>query len=499
MTQPSRLELLRQHFLTKTPMDAEELPVGKSSQIFRDQTDDGNKKMKAKRWHEAMSLYNMALLSAPTDEELSIAYSNRSSALLRLQQFALALESIALAKGLTKSEELLKKLEDRERKCQRGLDKCPEPKRAEPVIKLTYPAKPGTPFINDLKLVTNDQFGRHVITERPLRPADMIAIEETYVQSDSLVCSLCPAPLLCTVVPCPNCAYGLFSGPTCLAEHMDCGHSIECPILPYFKKYDPEDDCLQALRIMVKAVRLFPSVVDLKKFVVGAKKKSAHNSGLSFVANKTERQRFLTVYNLQTNENLMTPEEKIKYLEMTGFVCRMLKTRTTFGAQMETTKSENIILDLYYHLLMIVRTQPMHRISEFGAMLNHSCSPNVEVAQRGRISVFVVVKPVAPKEQLFMAYDLTFNDVELVERREYLQKRYKFLCVCEACTKKYAKEEPLSRSEANAMMRKSERLTMAQIQHLTLDAWLIYGAEYPCMEITRATFELLIKTVYVEC
>jgi hypothetical protein len=68
--------------------------------------------------------------------------------------------------------------------------------------------------------------------------------------------------------------------------------------------------------------------------------------------------------------------------------------------------------------------------------INHSCEPNVRVTyincpQRGLLARLVVLKPIAPGEELVQSYIDQFQS--LAERRKAL-KDYGFACSCPKCT-----------------------------------------------------------------
>ncbi|KAK1149681.1 hypothetical protein N8T08_005234 [Aspergillus melleus] len=76
------------------------------------------------------------------------------------------------------------------------------------------------------------------------------------------------------------------------------------------------------------------------------------------------------------------------------------------------------------------------------AIANHSCSPNIihKPDNDGRM-VFVASHNIQPGEECCISYfDLT-EFVELSERRDHLQKSFRFLCKCERCLGEEAPEE----------------------------------------------------------
>ncbi|KAI9038415.1 SET domain-containing protein [Aspergillus affinis] len=76
------------------------------------------------------------------------------------------------------------------------------------------------------------------------------------------------------------------------------------------------------------------------------------------------------------------------------------------------------------------------------AIANHSCSPNIiHKPDNDRRMVFVASCDIQPGEECCISYfDLT-EFVDLSERREHLQKSFRFLCKCERCLEEEAPEE----------------------------------------------------------
>lgn len=73
----------------------------------------------------------------------------------------------------------------------------------------------------------------------------------------------------------------------------------------------------------------------------------------------------------------------------------------------------------------------------FGSLLNHSCDPNVRQVTVDDKIAFVISKPVAAGEQLFIKYFMTYALETRETRQKYYLEYYGFKCDCIACEKNY--------------------------------------------------------------
>lgn len=69
----------------------------------------------------------------------------------------------------------------------------------------------------------------------------------------------------------------------------------------------------------------------------------------------------------------------------------------------------------------------------FIALLNHSCSPNVQRIFIDDKNILIVQRPIEKGAQLFDNYGYNFTNTAKDYRRSELFKRYKFKCDCDAC------------------------------------------------------------------
>lgn len=80
----------------------------------------------------------------------------------------------------------------------------------------------------------------------------------------------------------------------------------------------------------------------------------------------------------------------------------------------------------------------------FASLFNHSCDANVKRTCIDNRIAFVIAKPVAKGEQLFLSYGYSFYKFPREERQNLLQ-RFSFTCDCRACIENYPEMMKLTR------------------------------------------------------
>lgn len=145
--------------------------------IFRN---EGNKFYAQKMFYEALRKYNESLcLATPESENIGLAYANRSAVYFELKRPDRCLANIQLAMKNHYPEENVEVLKKREEKC-RHIVKV-EKVETEDFRRLSYPSSERLPFVAEcLELKFDENFGRHIVTNRPLKVGDIVAIEQPF-------------------------------------------------------------------------------------------------------------------------------------------------------------------------------------------------------------------------------------------------------------------------------------------------------------------------------
>lgn len=88
-------------------------------------------------------------------------------------------------------------------------------------------------------------------------------------------------------------------------------------------------------------------------------------------------------------------------------------------------------------------------IFPLASLFNHSCAPNITRVTVDNKLVFVVSRPIAKNQQLFVCYRSNFFGVARHQRQAELLNSYRFKCSCEACNKNYPLLDNLLTSDAS--------------------------------------------------
>lgn len=174
---------------------------------------EGNKFYAQKMFYEALQKYNESLCFAtPESKYVGLSYANRSAVYFELKLFDRCLANIELARKNHYPEENSEVLKKREEKCQQIVKMQKTQTNDFPI--LSYPPSKKLPFVAEcLELKFNDKFGRHIVTNRPLKVGDIVAIEEPSCKiiHESFIhqkCIGCFKDNLFDLVPCRTCSKG---------------------------------------------------------------------------------------------------------------------------------------------------------------------------------------------------------------------------------------------------------------------------------------------------
>ena len=217
----------------------------KSNEKSVELRNEGNKLFAQRKFEDALLKYNESLCNAEGDENLALAFANRSAVYIEMKLYQRCLDNIKLAKGHNYPEEKLAKLQEREARCLEQLMMQAASIESEPFdfFKLSYKANPKIPFIiDDLELKTNAKYGRHIVTKRDLKVGDIISFDRAIfknIQSDPAFgrntktsnkfnfCHNCFKENHLDLIPCESCNSTMFCSVEC-AKSAQNYHKYEC-------------------------------------------------------------------------------------------------------------------------------------------------------------------------------------------------------------------------------------------------------------------------------
>lgn len=180
---------------------------------------EGNQYYVQKKFNDALLKYNESLCSAePEGSNLGLAYANRAAIYSEMKLYDKCLSNIKMAKENHYPEHKVEILNKREAKCFDLLKQHKVDKRSSDLcshIKLTYQPHKKLPYIADcLDAKTDLNYGRYVVTNRPLQVGDIVAIEESCyrILQERFIyqrCSGCFKDNLMDLIPCGKCRKGI--------------------------------------------------------------------------------------------------------------------------------------------------------------------------------------------------------------------------------------------------------------------------------------------------
>lgn len=139
----------------------------------------GDEFLEKKQYFEALISYNKSLCHAESGSvEMSKIFARRSAVYFEMELYEKCLENIQVAEENSRYE-----IDENKRY---RIMRLSERKKSDTVVpsffKLSRPPHPQVPYIvNCLQLSENKKFGRFIVTNRDLKPGEVIAIEEPFM------------------------------------------------------------------------------------------------------------------------------------------------------------------------------------------------------------------------------------------------------------------------------------------------------------------------------
>lgn len=398
----------------------------------------GNIHFSKKQWPEAMNFYNKSLCFAESNTELSenmsLAYGNRSACFFEMKKFEKCLIDIELAIKANFPPRIMAKLERRRAEC---LVKIETNKSAEEFkAKLSYTeSKKYRGMANVIQIQTNEKFGRHIIANCDIPAGKTVLIEQAFlsrsVEKQYNSCTACLKTSM-NFIACRACTNSLFCYDTC-AENVQKVHEMECD----YSYLDTKSNKEFIIHSIVVAINIFPNVDAMIQFVrqsVEQNTKCVPDS-LHDLESKYRAFLRLNVYTGTTKSN--------ENYEGAYKVYQDLMLRKKIVNQFITNAQKHFLMHLILHHIFILNNSYQCNVNNHCAFIlpsyvNHSCAPNLLFANNANQIIFVTMRPIKAKEQLFQTYlgdilsEVPYDSVEY--RRQYLYDLFGFLCECERCT-----------------------------------------------------------------
>ncbi|CAL4067848.1 unnamed protein product [Meganyctiphanes norvegica] len=361
-------------------------------------------------------------------------------------------------------------------------------------------------FSNILKLDHSTQKGRFVVTERDIKPGEVLAVDSAYVSCVNMDDQSCVSNFCChcmercvTPIPCLYCSMVAFCGEKCRELAWDKFHKAECGVLSSILTlgYPDSESFIEAYRTVVQI-----PFDTLKSILIKFKENDEETSRTlqGFNRNlKYDSSNYTTIYHLEGN---LQARDALQLLELCGFACALTKLLIKNGKYFISEKGvsfepsmEDIVLigsTLLSHILSIhcnciginetqinvenltfcssktklVGTAVFPAISLF----NHSCNPSAMVYSYGNIAVCYSVRFIPAGGEITLKYGKFFYEERDVEvRRSHLLQEYFFTCYCDACAQDWQmvhfsrKLKPKLRSPLTRLAKKQDVCILSYI------------------------------------
>lgn len=169
-----------------------------------------------KKYAEALENYNQCLRFAENKSQvLSDAFAGRSKVYYEVKQFQECLDNIQFAIDACESDEKCKSFKTFQDECREkvsdiALEKTETIDRWS-FFKLSHPAHKKVPFISEcLEVRENDVYGRYIMTNKDLKPGDIVVVEEPFYKvldpkQRFARCAICLQQNMMNLSPCAKC------------------------------------------------------------------------------------------------------------------------------------------------------------------------------------------------------------------------------------------------------------------------------------------------------
>ncbi|KAK9302571.1 hypothetical protein QLX08_005453 [Tetragonisca angustula] len=453
---------------------------------------------------DALKLYTKSIAYAPyPSEQLALAYANRSAVLLKLHKYELCIQDIDRALALKYPDNLRAKLYVRKVECLNALrhpcmedgineaqywlekmsiDNINRKKLNEKLNSINHnlvsqkfkkqdilkqPLLPKikahnseVPCASDAVIIKyNEEYGRHIVATRRIRPGEVIAVEKPYsliLTPDNVHthCSNC-LEVSWANIPCEYCTYAMYCSEECKAMDWKKYHDVECAVFPSMLKMNFVKLDLFSLRLAIQAVREATSMQELREELKEVdncddpRTKGFSKDG-TFPSDK-----YRSLLGLVTNTEKRSVQDLFRRSLDASFILYFLATGTNmFGSPL--SKDLSVLIknaDVIFVGGLILRHQQLipsniHSFSEeygleavergvaampFFSLINHSCNPNVLRHSRSEYMIIYAMYPIKEGEQLCDNYTQHYAITPKAARQKELLKQYYFKCNCPAC------------------------------------------------------------------
>lgn len=436
--------------------------------------------LQQEKYDQALLSLNESLCFAPGESQLfGKLYGFRAKIYYNLSMFQACLDNIGLAieHGAIKDPDL--ELDKIRTKClnsllvgspfTQGVD------YNEEEMLLSYPPYPNIPNVAEcVKLKIDKIYGRVLVSDRDLKPGDVIMMETPYAPvidagAAHKKCTNCLSFNNYNLIPCPYTPTAMFCDKNCYQAAMKRFYNYERDISVKLKEWGNLETQI-AVRLLMISINSFNDLNELEALNCAVNQRQENQFDFDF-QEYDKYTIFKTFCSLTTVESDRSPEDLLKKAQITAILYRLLMTNQELSLNLINTRHENLVKSILYQFLQVttINTFNMWSLPEmlsknavssasaedFGiamyplsSFLGHSCAPNVRKARAGKDHekmLIFVIRPIKAGEKICDCYDQQNNHMNrgLEERRAVLYDQYFFICQCEACINDYPQEKNL--------------------------------------------------------
>lgn len=406
----------------------------------------GNEFFQKSEDFKAWQYYNLALLHAPLkSDQYPLALANRSAVFFSMEKFNECIKDIQTIFSMKYPGRLKEKLLKRQSLCEEALsslDLNPDiPKsydrKKKEYVTMQHANDPRYPCASSkLKVVNNDEMGRHVIAKEDINVGEVLVQEEPYTvllqKSQYLFsCSYCLSRDL-NLLPCQKCCFVMYCSEDCHKKALKAYHEIECPLMPMLINMEFTKLELLALRTAIRArtdhtdwASLFRTIEEAEANANTEYRGHIKLNG-KWIFDSTH---YTSIHTLASNIEKRSMSDIFQKAVTAAVFLKVLSEKTDFMKCENDEELENIRRCVAGILLLHVMTSPtnMHGLSSnmetkhgnyedeisiasgsyaYHSLFNHSCCPNVvrfSSLGSGKITLFAL-RPIKKGQQLFDNY-----------------------------------------------------------------------------------------------
>lgn len=238
----------------------------------------------------------------------------------------------------------------------------------------------------------------------------------------------------------------------CKSQHEKFIHRVEC------RRESWPSVLIVCTKMLLTAVSIAGSLQKLRTLLSDSSTRTVFDCDLSSTSDEERAKKLLLVVNsmAKSEHSKIVMSEKMK----------ATFDHSPFDELWETSEEREFLIECFHNQLRIHNTNQLEMgehtlevaqdraywyvksigsgLCPFASLFNHSCDANVKRTCIENRIAFVVAKPVAAGEQLFLSYGYSSYRYSRVERQRLL-RHFSFECDCRACIEDYALLENLPR------------------------------------------------------